>query len=1035
MTPVIPTALVIPQGDNDCVIGYQNITVLNLSDLQKKNKKPMFMSRDVKNQLLQRSWCESLLQFHESVGTGMSVLEDRFKKGYYKLLGEFRSLAIEVIIERVDSFHRESFSGFGVAAGEFLGPQLRLIFLSDILGESVELKTDLWWKVQYKGFSGVLFVEPLRGSTTGTFNSNPICRKPTCQVLQLVEKLDKLDIQPWESSLLGEYIHVHGYCLSAVLGEMLAMAKMPHTKELLVIEILARTFKSFLRGQLREAIEKYHKIKAVHIEGALKSLVVDNYNQFFANFNTKSVGGDGLDKWIERAIFKFGPALDKGILKNALENQVDLRRLLFIINLQTGIQLEESFLSNSKVGGNSANHSTVGISLQIDNSCLLTFEVKNFQGKDKGMCQLSLYPFLRQMQHKGLEGLGLLTAVKTTGTLDMLTHDLAMPIYTLQETSPIDRYFENILEFNEDFIGQLERDSTGSSRRDAELMLDRVDLVASIYFQVYGLTDRRAAIWLYLISLQLFYNNQVDSSNKTSHLEGLIKGALELTEEDDYILQSFIKTLQIQHDLISNTNDLSLQQDLLHARILEAHGQLACMLGQSHPLVARFFQVLSGTFWFIFHSQINGDVDSRESETGNQLRSCRLPHSVQFMCTEWQRRAVQVALRGLGKRHGFTLRAQLLFGCYALFEGLFEDAICAFLETLNQVENNPTPVSNSTATSRNGGLHLGTETLSTSTNSYEHELPITFKADLYFALCEAYSLKGDIERALSYGKLAKSCKESLLGHEHPQTIQSYYQLGLLAFSRLQQERITSTCSPGVTDDISGISGTLGFWITGKVMTKQFTGLANLALGCFEKIFHFIKYQSVGTTRILKNSPTSGSTTASRQSGVFTKHSLASLHNTEKFVALSPVQMAVYSPINIPSSHNTNGEVGASVPPVYISSTCSQEFISLQLFEVSKKLLLLSLLLLDPVQRDTLLSIYRQYHQQLISDSTTGEFADFLCSTQKTVVLKLVAYSPITYFQTLLSSTGNSNSNNSNTDWLAERELMAIFALLESSSSL
>jgi hypothetical protein len=475
-----------------------------------------------------------------------------------------------------------------------------------------------------------------------------------------------------------------------------------------------------------------------------------------------------------------------------------------------------------------------------------------------------------------------------------------------------------------------------------------------------------------------------------------------------------IQQRSMESDMSDHSDD-DVDQEKIQVWIDLAHRELILAIGANHPLLMRFYQMLAGTFWFL--KQWNKSV-------------------------EYQRRAVEMSLRGLGKVHAWSLRALLLLGSFCLHTGDIEQALHAFRECLQGSTQ---------------GKDIGSTTGITD--------PI-FLAEVHYALSEAYLIYGDLDLALQHALSSQQMKEAILGTDHPFTINAYYQVAEMALSSCQSVMSMSSQPSATNSDNqdSSLAASQSFlWDMNKIITKTMSKNAQIALQCYEKIFQFVKYQAA--TQQKKCSGGSGYVGRNEQSINTNDANHSHPGQMESGRVTSPVRLALYAPISSKASStlrvgsgtikNNTQTINRDSNSAFNSKTiggrqhtqqrlfqdsigtmCSlsqyrglngdlfssmtdQEIISSQLFDLTRKLLWLYIILTTPMRRDNLRRILKK------SISTSAPAAS--PGSLKAVIVKLIAYSPVHYLDTLMDKIDNARGD---ADLITEAELVAIFTLLE-----
>lgn len=924
-------------------------------------------------------------------------------------------------------------------------------------------------------------------------NASIILKEQQCQLL--ARKLDRLDMIPWSSDILTEMFHIHGINMR-YLGLVEEKAMLPHAKEVCMIEMIARSFKHAYKSRLRQAIFHYQQMGATKIQQELFALTADLYNELFSY---QKITQSNLNSGSNGFKFVHGPLLQVmqskfGFKFSSPNNVHPLRHLhpysLFeAMNYHCSVVWEDKQISDfSKLSG----ESILGLGV-----------------KERGVIitQPPVYPYLRLNEYHGTAGLGLLMNCSSEEDLGILGSDLYF--YTTYQrdgtgnndtngsapnsmmNSPTTNYF-NICSMP----SQQHSDNSASGNSDkttanksisvpdnggpyhpqcslAFFVPPQIKYVAAVHFQSLGRLkcqpSSRSAIWFYLLAHdalfrqlspkkalwlakaglcmskpsistkycdvhQHYHHPEHNSTSNTQSQSDQIDMDIRLTPSGSTggILNAQLRLLSAQAKLVlyyqrqqkDEQNDENKEtsfekESKIQAWIDLAHRELTLAVGHNHPLLMRFYQMLAGTFWFL--KQWDKSVD-------------------------YQKRAVEMSLRGLGKVHAWTLRAFLLLGSFCLHTGDVEQALYAFRECLQ-------------------GSTQGKEISFTGIND-----PI-FLAEVHYALSEAYLIYGDLDLALQHALQSQQMKESILGTDHPFTINSYYQVAEMALSSCQSvmsamyRDIDSNPSNNLEEKTNNplpLSAAHSFlWDMNKVITKNMSKNAQVALQCYEKIFQFVKYQAAtqqkkspfGNDSRFRPNNDSGDITPRRASPV----RLALYTPIAKTATISQRQSTIRGTSSLSPSYGTLHKSSANTiqnqystlkdgRPLHhhrffqdsIGTMCSvgqcrgisygnspsasmsdQEIISSQLFDLTKKLLWLSIILTTPMRRDM---IRRVLKKAMIANTTsTGP------GSLKNVILKLIAYSPINYLDTLVDKLDNARGE---ADQITETELVSIFTLLE-----
>ncbi len=102
----------------------------------------------------------------------------------------------------------------------------------------------------------------------------PILRET---VSTLVQDLDDLRVQPIDSLDWTDLLHSRGISCS-YLAEIMERVSLPHLKDSLRIEMIARTLKTAIRQQLRQTVLHFRDVQALLVEEELASTAVNTVN-------------------------------------------------------------------------------------------------------------------------------------------------------------------------------------------------------------------------------------------------------------------------------------------------------------------------------------------------------------------------------------------------------------------------------------------------------------------------------------------------------------------------------------------------------------------------------------------------------------------------------------------------------------------------------------------------------------------------------------------------------------------------------------
>jgi tetratricopeptide (TPR) repeat protein len=109
--------------------------------------------------------------------------------------------------------------------------------------------------------SSARLLDDLSGNDVDAGNASKYLR--TQRIPEFVAKLDTLAIFPYESHTLTQAMHAHGINMR-YLGRICELTKLPHVRELVTIEMLARTCKDVLNENMRKTIIGAHE-RVAHI--------------------------------------------------------------------------------------------------------------------------------------------------------------------------------------------------------------------------------------------------------------------------------------------------------------------------------------------------------------------------------------------------------------------------------------------------------------------------------------------------------------------------------------------------------------------------------------------------------------------------------------------------------------------------------------------------------------------------------------------------------------------------------------------------
>lgn len=840
------------------------------------------------------------------------------------------------------------------------------------------------------------YMDPLQDEETNTWiRACTIIRDQQCSLL--ARKLDRLDTIPWSSDILTEFFHVHGVNMR-YLGIVESKATLPHSKEACMIDMIARSFKHIYRSRLRQAIFHYQQMGATKIQSELFSLTADLYAELF-KYQKSTLNPQALAA-TPTGLFVHGPLLQAMQSKFGYSESIPTYHpvrnvhpyaLFEALNYHCSVVWDEAY-HQPQNGRSELPTST------IDYARLSGDAILSLGSRDRGVVitQPPVYPFLRLNEYRGTAGLGLLMNCSTEEDLGILGSDLHFhSSYNRQKelshcTSPTNNYFTICsMPLNTFDISAHQNQTTANAGPYhpacslAAFTPPPITYVAAIHFQSMGALrsspNPRSALWFYLLAHDALFRQA-----STKKALWLAKVGLKLnrfnaainTGNDSVgiiggVLNAQLRLLAAQALMVEmhqkEQEDVQIRGKI-ESWIDLAHRELLISIGSNHPLLMRFYQMLAGTFWFV--------------------RQCE-------KSVEYQRKAVEMSLRGLGKVHAWTLRALLLLGSFCLHIGDMDQALHTFRECLQGSMQ---------------GKDIGS---CTAIND-----PI-FLAEVHYALSEAYLIYGDLDLALQHALNSQQMKEGILGTDHPFTIHAYYQVAEMALSSCQS--VMGMLNQEPTGNDGSLAAAHSYlWDMNKIITKTKSKNAHIALQCYEKIFQFVKYQAATKTGTVKGGNKSGTMAGNAVRAALYAPMAKVMQGGSK--TLQPASKSGTLGRNrvFQDSIGTMCSVGKGlVMGDILGNMTDQEIMSSQLFDLTKKLLWLCIILTTPMRRDTL--------RRVLKKAMTGPAPSNSPSVLKPVIVKLIAYSPVHYLETLMDKVDNARGD---ADPITEGELVAIFALLE-----
>lgn len=123
----------------------------------------------------------------------------------------------------------------------------------------------------------------------------------------VLEKLESLDQMPIDSLEWTDWLHSQGInCV--LLGKLASKTRLPHIREHLMIEMIARTAKKAIQAQLRGSILHFKEVQALKVEEELRAIVLHTLATIVGNTSNEMVGY--VIELLEAVKYKFDFCID-----------------------------------------------------------------------------------------------------------------------------------------------------------------------------------------------------------------------------------------------------------------------------------------------------------------------------------------------------------------------------------------------------------------------------------------------------------------------------------------------------------------------------------------------------------------------------------------------------------------------------------------------------------------------------------------------------------------------------------------------------
>lgn len=129
----------------------------------------------------------------------------------------------------------------------------------------------------------------------------------------VLEKLESLEQIPIDSLEWSEWLHSQGVnCV--LMGKLANKTRLPHIREHLMIEMIARTAKRAIQSQLRGSILHFKEVQALKVEEELKAIVLHTLATIVGNTSNDMLGY--VIELLEAVKFKFDFRIDLDVFRH-----------------------------------------------------------------------------------------------------------------------------------------------------------------------------------------------------------------------------------------------------------------------------------------------------------------------------------------------------------------------------------------------------------------------------------------------------------------------------------------------------------------------------------------------------------------------------------------------------------------------------------------------------------------------------------------------------------------------------------------------
>ncbi len=123
----------------------------------------------------------------------------------------------------------------------------------------------------------------------------------------ILDELEALEEMPVDSAEWTQYLHGKGInCV--LMGRMTSAARLPHIKEALLVEMIARTAKRAIAAQLRGSILHFKEVQALRVDDELRAIVLHTMATIVGNTPLQMQGY--VRELLEAVYFKFNYRVD-----------------------------------------------------------------------------------------------------------------------------------------------------------------------------------------------------------------------------------------------------------------------------------------------------------------------------------------------------------------------------------------------------------------------------------------------------------------------------------------------------------------------------------------------------------------------------------------------------------------------------------------------------------------------------------------------------------------------------------------------------